>query len=298
MRILLLGKDGQLGWELQRSLAPLGEVCALSRKTLDLEDLNAISHCVRDHRPNLVVNAAAYTAVDMAESEPWKAQAINAEAAGMLAEESRRLNAWLVHYSTDYVFDGMKPTPYVETDMKNPLSVYGKTKCEGEEQIRRINPKHVIFRTSWVYATRGHNFLRTIIRLAKQKEVLQVVADQYGAPTSAELIADVTALAWHYLTRSCSREALAGTYHLTATGSTSWYQYAEYVLALVRAQGVTLKAEEVQPISTEAYPVRATRPRNSRLDINKVSETFGLQLPGWQCHIERAVNSFVGELMQ
>ena len=298
MRILLLGKDGQLGWELQRSLSPLGEVCALGRKTLDLEDVNAISCCVRDHRPELVVNAAAYTEVDKAESEPWKAHAINAEATAVLAEESARLNAWLLHYSTDYVFDGTKHTPYAETDVTNPLSVYGKTKCEGEIEIRRVNPKHLIFRTSWVYAARRHNFPRTIIRLAKEKETLQVVADQFGAPTSAELIADVIALALHHHAGLSFSDGLAGTYHLAPAGSTTWYEYAEYVLALVRAGGVALKAEEVRPISTDAYPVPAIRPRNSRLDITKISKTFGLRLPHWQCHIERAVNSFIGEVMQ
>jgi dTDP-4-dehydrorhamnose reductase len=298
MKILLLGKDGQLGWELQRSLSPLGEVCAVGRKTLDLEDVNAISCCLRDHRPDVVVNAAAYTAVDKAESEPWKAHAINAEAAAVLAEESARLNAWLLHYSTDYVFDGTKSTPYAETDVTNPLSVYGKTKCEGEIEIRRVNPKHLIFRTSWVYAARRHNFPRTIIRLAKEKATLQVVADQHGAPTSAELIADVTALALHQHAALGFSDRLSGTYHLTPAGSTTWHEYAEYVLAIVRARGITLKTEELRPISTDAYRLPATRPRNCRLDITKVSKTFNLKLPHWQCHIERAVNSFIGEVMQ
>jgi dTDP-4-dehydrorhamnose reductase len=298
MRILLIGREGQVGWELQRSLSPIGEVCGLGRKALDLEDVNAICSCVRDYRPEVIVNAAAYTAVDKAESEPWKAHAINAEAAAVLAHVSAAVNAWLVHYSTDYVFDGMKDTPYAETDGTNPLSVYGKTKCEGEMQIRRANPKHLIFRTSWVYAARGNNFPRTIIRLAKQKETLQVVADQYGAPTSAEFIADVTALALHHLTGTGFSDGVAGTYHLTAGGSTTWYEYAEYVLALVRAQGISLRAEEVQPISTDAYPVAAIRPRNSRLDTTKVSRTFSLQFPHWKYHIERVVNSFVGEVMQ
>ena len=298
MRILLIGREGQVGWELQRSLSPIGEVCGLGRKALDLEDVNAICSCVRDYRPEVIVNAAAYTAVDKAESEPWKAHAINAEAAAVLAHVSAAVNAWLVHYSTDYVFDGMKDTPYAETDGTNPLSVYGKTKCEGEMQIRRANPKHLIFRTSWVYAARGNNFPRTIIRLAKQKETLQVVADQYGAPTSAEFIADVTALALHHLTGTGFSDGVAGTYHLTAGGSTTWYEYAEYVLALVRAQGISLRAEEVQPISTDAYPVAAIRPRNSRLDTTKVSRTFSLQFPHWKYHIERVVNSFAGEVMQ
>lgn len=290
MKILLLGKDGQVGWELQRSLAALGEVHALGRKQVDLADADALRGCVRQCQPDLIVNAAAYTAVDKAETDIELARAINAVAAGVLAEEARKGAAWLVHYSTDYVFDGTKGAPYVEDDATAPLSVYGATKCAGEELVRASGARHLILRTSWVYAARGGNFAKTMLRLAKDREQLNVIADQHGAPTSAELIADATALALYRLTGyGAAGNELAGTYHLTAAGATTWHAYAQYVLELALEHGLSLKAgpADVHPIATEAYPLPAARPRNSRLDTSKFSTAFHLQLPDWRYHVRR-----------
>jgi len=291
MKILLLGKDGQVGWELQRSLAPLGELLAFGRGEADLENLDGLRHLVVHHRPDVIVNAAAYTAVDKAESEPDKARAINALAVGVLARLADAGGAWLIHYSTDYVFDGGKPAPYLEDDTTGPLSVYGSTKLEGEQLIRQSAVRHLIFRTSWVYAARGGNFPKTMLRLARDKESLSVVDDQHGAPTSAALIADVTALALYRIGQVPDADRLAGTYHLAAGGTTSWCGYAKYVLELAHAAGGKLKAgpNEVQPISTEAYPLPAKRPKNSRLDTTKLASAFGLRLPHWQYHVRRLV---------
>jgi dTDP-4-dehydrorhamnose reductase len=297
MKILLLGKDGQVGWELQRSLAPLGELLAFGRSEADLENLDGLQRLIEHHRPNVIVNAAAYTAVDKAESEPDKARAINALAAGMLAQLADASDAWLIHYSTDYVFDGDKPTPYLETDTTGPLSVYGSTKLEGEQLIRQSAARHLIFRTSWVYAARGGNFAKTMLRLARDKDSLSVVDDQYGAPTSAALIADITALALYRIGQAPDADQLTGTYHLAAGGTTSWCEYAKYVLELARAAGGKLKAgpNEVRPISTEAYPLPAKRPKNSRLDTTKLAGTFGLHLPKWQYHVRRLVDELAAQ---
>ena len=291
MKILLLGKNGQVGWELQRSLAPLGELIALAREEADLEDLNGLRQCIQQHKPDVIVNAGAYTAVDKAESEPEKAKRINAEAAGVMAEEAQKIQAWLIHYSTDYVFDGTKNTPYKVEDPTNPLSVYGKTKLEGEEQIRQHSPKHLIFRTSWVYAARGNNFAKTMLRLASEREALSVVADQIGAPTSAELIADVTALAIYRISTQQNAEALSGTYHLVASGETSWHGYAQYVLELAKEKGIALKVEpkNVQAINTEDYPTPAARPKNSRLNTQSLTDTFNIVLPDWRYHVKRMI---------
>lgn len=289
MKLLLLGKDGQVGWELQRALAPLGELIAVGRQEADLEDLEGLRQCIEQHQPDVIINAAAYTAVDKAEAEPARAQAINAEAVGVLAEAAKRSGAWLIHYSTDYVFDGAKSGFYQVDDATHPLSVYGKTKLAGEEQIHAHNPNHLIFRTSWVYAARGGNFAKTMLRLARERDQLRVVADQVGAPTSAELIADVTALAIYRLTNHQNPAQLSGTYHLVASGETSWHGYAQYVLQLAQAQGIALKVkpEEVQPIATEGYPTPAARPKNSRLDTHTLTTTFGLALPDWRYHVQR-----------
>ena len=291
MKILLLGKEGQVGWELQRSLSTVGDLVASEQHDLDLECPDDVRRWVRQHEPDIIVNAAAYTAVDQAESEPEKAHRINAEAVGVLAEEANRLNAWLVHYSTDYVFDGEKAAPYEEGDPTNPLSVYGRTKLEGEELIRDRHAKHMIFRTSWVFAARGKNFAKTILRLAKEREKLSVIADQHGAPTSAELVADVTALALHRAVQNGSHIDLAGTYHLVARGETSWHSYAQFVLTVARERGIMLKtaSEEVYPIQTEAYPLPAKRPRNSRLNVSKLTSTFGVHLPDWRNHVRRLI---------
>lgn len=292
MKILLLGKDGQVGWELQRSLSVLGEVRALGRQQLDLTDLEAVRRCVQDACPDVIVNAAAYTAVDQAESDAELVRRINADAVGVLAQEGRKCNAWLVHYSTDYVFDGTKDGPYVEADPTAPLSVYGASKCAGEQMIRESGVRHLILRTSWVFARRGANFAKTMLRLAQEREHLSVVADQHGAPTSAELIADATALAlYRTAEHGDAGQALAGTYHLTASGATSWHGYAQYVLELALEHGAILKASpaSVIPIAAEAYAQTATRPRNSRLDTRKFSAAFNLQLPDWRYHVQRLV---------
>ena len=294
MKILLLGKNGQVGWELQRSLAPLGEVTALDRYSTDfcgdLGNLAGLRETVQRLRPQVIVNAAAHTAVDKAESEPELARLINATAPGVLAQEAHQLGAWLVHYSTDYVFDGSGSQPWVETDTPAPLSVYGHTKLEGEQLIAQHCPKHLIFRTSWVYAARGGNFAKTMLRLARERERLTVIDDQWGAPTGAELIADVTAHAIRQvLQRPDGQPGAAGIYHLAASGQASWNLYAKHVLAqAVQAQpAIALVAKEVAPVPTSAFPTPANRPHNSRLNTAKLQSTFGLRLPPWQQGVDR-----------
>ena len=292
MKILLLGKDGQLGWELQRALAPLGELLAYGRSEADFADATSLRALVRDVAPDVIVNAAAYTAVDKAESDQPAAHACNAVAPGVLAEEAAVLGAWLVHYSTDYVFDGSKEGAWVETDAVNPLSVYGRTKYEGEERIRASGARHLILRTSWVFAARGGNFAKTMLRLAKERETLSVVADQHGAPTGAELLADATALALHRIAALVPEaHGLSGTYHVAASGSTTWHAYARHVLAQAQAHGAILKAgpESVQPIASSAFPTPAVRPVNSRMDCSKFRASFGLVLPDWRYHVNRMI---------
>ena len=294
MKILLLGKNGQVGWELQRSLAPLGEVTALDRYSTDfcgdLGNLAGLRETVQRLRPQVIVNAAAHTAVDKAESEPELARLINATAPGVLAQEAHQLGAWLVHYSTDYVFDGSGSQPWVETDTPAPLSVYGHTKLEGEQLIAQHCPKHLIFRTSWVYAARGGNFAKTMLRLARERERLTVIDDQWGAPTGAELIADVTAHAIRQVQqRPVGPHDEAGIYHLAASGHASWNSYAKHVLAqAAQAQpAIELVAKEVAPVPTSAFPTPANRPHNSRLNTAKLQTTFGLCLPPWQQGVDR-----------
>ena len=294
MKILLLGKNGQVGWELQRSLAPLGEVTALDRNSTDfcgdLGNLTGLRETVQRLRPQVIVNAAAHTAVDKAESEPELARLINATAPGVLAQEAHQLGAWLVHYSTDYVFDGSGSQPWVETDTPAPLSVYGNTKLEGEQLIAQHCPKHLIFRTSWVYAARGGNFAKTMLRLARERERLTVIDDQWGAPTGAELIADVTAHAIRQvLQRPAGPHGEAGIYHLAASGQASWNLYAKHVLAqAAQAQpAIELVAKEVAPVPTSTFPTPARRPRNSRLNTAKLQATFDLCLPSWPQGVDR-----------
>jgi dTDP-4-dehydrorhamnose reductase len=292
MKILLLGKDGQVGWELQRALAPLGELVAFDRHEADFTAPESLRSLVRTQRPDVIVNAAAYTAVDKAESDEAAARLVNAASPGVLAEEAAALGAWLVHYSTDYVFDGAKEGAWVETDATNPLSVYGRTKCEGEERIRASGARHLILRTSWVFAPRGGNFAKTMLRLAKERDALNVVADQHGAPTGAELLADVTALALHRISLlGADARTLSGTYHLAASGSTTWHAYAQHVLAQARGHGAVLKAgpEQVLPIAASAFPTPAVRPANSRLDSSKFCTSFGLVLPDWRVHVNRLI---------
>ncbi|QJQ19695.1 dTDP-4-dehydrorhamnose reductase [Pseudomonas sp. SK] len=297
MKILLLGKNGQVGWELQRALAPLGELIALDRQGEsglcgDLANLEGLAATVRSLAPDVIVNAAAYTAVDKAESEPALAARINAEAPGVLAREAAKLGAWLIHYSTDYVFDGSGQRQWQEDAPSAPLSVYGRTKREGELAIQASGAAAVVLRTSWVYAARGQNFAKTMLRLSAERDVLKVVADQFGAPTGAELIADVTAHILHRLFRAHDASRLAGTYHLAAAGETSWHGYAQFVLAHARRSGVALKvsAEQLVAISTEDYPLPALRPRNSRLALAKLEETFNLKMPPWQQGVQRMLD--------
>ena len=297
MKILLLGKDGQLGWELQRALAPLGEMVACGHGEADLENLDALRKRVRHESPQIVVNAAAYTAVDKAESEPERAHRINAAAVGLLAEECKRLNAWLIHYSTDYVYDGTKAVFYTEDDAPNPASVYGQTKLQGEQAIRGSGCHHLIFRTSWVYAALGANFAKTMLRLAKERDELKVVSDQHGAPTSAELIADVTALCLYRVQNDPLLAGTAsGTYHLVAAGETSWHGYAQYLIAEGNRLNMSLRitADKILPITTSDYPLPAKRPANSRLSTEKLQKTFGVVLPDWKVGVARLVREIVG----
>ncbi len=292
MKILLLGKDGQVGWELQRALAPLGELRALGRAEADFTDPESLRAVVRAFGPDVIVNAAAYTAVDKAEADAATAHNVNAVSPGVLAEEAAAGNAWLVHYSTDYVFDGTKEGAWVETDAVNPLSVYGRTKYDGEQRIAATGARHLILRTSWVFAPRGGNFAKTMLRLAKERETLNVVADQHGAPTGAELLADVTALALHRIAvPGTDAQHLSGVYHLAAAGSTTWHAYAQHVLAQAQSHGAELKAgpDAVQPIAASAFPTPAARPANSRLDCSKFSASFGVHLPDWRHHVNRLI---------
>ena len=291
MKILLLGKNGQVGWELQRSLAPLGDVIALDRTGQDglcgdLYDLQGLASTVGAVQPQVIVNAAAYTAVDKAESEPELAHRINTEAPATLARQAQALGALVVHYSTDYVFDGSGHQPWSEEAATGPLSVYGATKLAGEQAIAATGCPHLILRTSWVYAARGGNFARTMLRLAQERERLTVIDDQWGAPTGAELIADVTA---HAVAQTRQQPAKAGIYHLTAAGETTWFSYAKYVLALAGQpqKAIKIKATELLPIPTSAYPTPARRPHNSRLDTRKLQTRFGLALPPWQHGVSR-----------
>ncbi|MBI1423183.1 MAG: dTDP-4-dehydrorhamnose reductase [Gammaproteobacteria bacterium] len=297
MKILLLGKDGQVGWELQRALAPLGELVACGRREADLEQPDSLRKLIHNVAPQIVVNAAAYTAVDRAETEGKRARNINTDALNVLAEEMKKHNGWLIHYSTDYVFDGSKKGAYLETDVTSPLSVYGESKRDGELAITASNCQHLIFRSSWVFAVRGSNFIKTILRLAKEREELSVINDQYGAPTGADLIADVTALVLYRLRCEQSfADKVSGIYHLTASGETSWYGYASYILeeAVRHNAKLGVTPEKVYPISTTDYPLPARRPANSRLNTQKIRDTFGLTLPSWQTHVKRTI----AELLQ
>jgi dTDP-4-dehydrorhamnose reductase len=292
MKILLLGKNGQVGWELQRSLAPLGEVIALDRNSTlcgDLSKLDTLAETIRSIKPNIIVNAAAHTAVDKAESEPELARTLNALAPAVLAEEAKRANAWLVHFSTDYVFDGSGDKPWLETDATSPLSVYGATKLEGEQLIQQSDCKHLIFRTSWVYGARGGNFAKTMLRLAQERDSLSVINDQVGAPTGADLLADVTA---HAIRVAHQRAEISGLYHLVAGGETSWHGYASFVIELARRAEMQIKVapEAIKPVPTSAFPTPAKRPHNSRMNTKKLRQTFDLHLPDWQSGVVRMLS--------
>ena len=289
MKILLLGKNGQVGWELQRSLSVLGELMALDRHSTPCGDLSQpqrLQETVRALRPDVIVNAAAHTAVDKAESEVDLARTLNATAPGMLAQAAAEVGAWLVHYSTDYVFDGSGEKPWAEGDATGPLGVYGQTKLEGEQAIAASGCRHLIFRTSWVYAARGGNFAKTMLRLAQERERLTVIDDQHGAPTGADLIADVTA---HAIRIVQQKPELAGLYHLVAGGETSWHGYASHAIACAREMRPDLgwKVAEIAPVPTSAFPTPARRPLNSRLNTEKLQLAFGLALPHWQRGVDR-----------
>jgi dTDP-4-dehydrorhamnose reductase len=298
LKILLLGKNGQVGWELQRSLAPLGQVLALDRHSTDfcgdLSHPERLAQTVHDWRPDVIVNAAAHTAVDKAESEPELARCLNATAPAALAQAAAAIGAWLVHYSTDYVFNGQGEQAWRESDATGPLSVYGQTKLEGEQAIVASGCKHLIFRTSWVYAARGGNFAKTMLRLAGERERLTVIDDQHGAPTGADLIADVTA---HALVIAMIDPAagLSGIYHLVAAGETSWHGYASHVIAQARQiqPVLTLKVTDIAPVPTSAFPTPAKRPLNSRLSTHKLQQAFGIVLPPWQ----QGVNRMLAEIL-
>ena len=290
MNILLLGCGGQVGWELQRSLAVLGRVTALDHDSRthcgDFANPQGVAETVRALRPQVIVNAAAHTAVDKAEGEPELARLLNASTPGVLAEEAARLKAWLIHYSTDYVFDGSGSTPWREDDAPAPLSVYGATKLEGEQLIRQSGCQHLILRTSWVYAARGGNFAKTMLRLGAERERLTVIDDQWGAPTGADLLADVTAHAIRHLQ---ARPQDGGLYHCAAGGEATWHSYAKYVFDQARqaSPAINLAVQEVAPVPTSSFPTPARRPHNSRLDTQKLQRTFGLTLPPWQQGVAR-----------
>ena len=296
MKILLLGKNGQVGWELQRSLSTLGEVVALDHFSAelcgDLTNPEGIADTIRAVKPHVVVNAAAHTAVDKAESERALAEQLNHESVAVIAEETAKLGALLVHYSTDYVFDGQGSHYRLEDETTGPLNVYGETKLAGEKAIEALNPRHLIFRTSWVYATRGANFAKTMLRLGAEKSTLSIINDQHGAPTGAEMLADCTAIA---IRQALHTPAVAGTYHLVASGETTWEDYARFVFEIARTHDVDLAIQEVKGVPTTEYPTPAKRPLNSRLSNEKFKHTFGAVLPDWRVGVERAVIEILGK---
>jgi len=293
MKILLLGKNGQVGWELQRSLAPLGELVALCSASQemcgDLTRFDDIRQTIKSVSPDVIVNASAYTAVDKAESDIENAEILNAHAPGMLAQEAKACNACLIHYSTDYVFNGKSNSPYSEIDLPDPLNVYGKTKLQGENNIIDSGCNHLIFRTSWVYGAHGNNFIKTILRLSQQRDKLSIVNDQIGSPTGAELIADVTA---HAVRAIQLRPELAGLYHLAARGHTSWYEFADFIMQ--NAENYFTKPRcQLTAIPSTDYPTPAKRPLNSRLNATKLEQTFGLNFPNWQNGVSRVLTELL-----
>ena len=298
MKILLLGKNGQVGWELQRSLAPLGEVLALDRHSTrycgDLSKPKELAQTVLAYKPDIIVNAAAHTAVDRAESEPDLARCLNTDAPAALAKAAAQVGAWLVHYSTDYVFDGSGSHERLEDEGTGPLSVYGQTKLDGEQAIAASGCKHFIFRTSWVYAARGGNFAKTMLRLAQERDKLTVINDQHGAPTGADLIADVTAHALRHV-QATQNATLSGVYHSVASGETTWHGYASHVIEEAKRISPALgwKVAEVAPVPTSAFPTPATRPLNSRLSTAKLQQVFGLVLPPWQQGVDRMLKEIL-----
>jgi len=278
--MLLVGKIGQVGWELRRTLGPLGRIIAVDYPEIDLTNGGSIQKWVRETSPSVVINAAAYTAVDKAETEVERCQLINGVAPGILAEEAKRANALLVHYSTDYVYEGTKRVPYVEDDVPNPLGAYGRSKLAGDRAVQQAGIPHLIFRLCWVYGARGQNFMLTMMRLAREREKLRVVQDQVGCPTWSRMIAETTALALKQVLKTTDRDSLSGVYHLAASGQTSWHGFAQAIVGLMPAEGK--KCGTVQPITTAEYPLPAKRPAFSVLSCEKLDRTFGLRLPDWE----------------
>jgi dTDP-4-dehydrorhamnose reductase len=295
-RILLLGRHGQVGTELADALKTLGDVTALGREQADFSQPASLRNVVASHRPDIIVNAAAYTAVDRAETDAALAQAVNADSPGVLAQAAHDIDALLVHYSTDYVFNGRKQSPYVEDDATDPQGVYGRSKRDGEAAVRASGARHLILRTSWVYAAHGNNFVRTMLRLARERETLRVVADQVGAPTGAATIADVTVQCLARLAdRTVDPTAASGTYHLTASGVTSWHGLATAVVEQARATlgADALAVHDVHAVTTAEYPLPAPRPANSRLCCDKLHDRFGVTLPAWQDGLARVVQQLL-----
>jgi len=295
MKILLTGKNGQVGYELQRSLAPLGELLAVDSTQCDLSDAASIRHLIRSVRPDVIVNPAAYTAVDKAESDSAAAEAVNARAPGVIGEEAARLGAWVVHFSTDYVFDGTKLEPYAECDTTNPQSVYGRSKRDGELALRVSGARHLILRTSWVVGAHGNNFTKTMLRLAAERDSLNVVADQLGVPTPAALLADLTAQLLCQAQRKGLDDFAFGLYHVAPAGETNWHEYACFVIEETIRAGRPLKLtpEKIKAITTAEYPAPARRPANSRLDTTRFRRTFGLALPSWQSGVQHVLQQIL-----
>lgn len=293
MKILLTGSNGQIGFELKNKLSALGEVIATDREELDLTNLNAIRTFIDQTRPDIIINPAAYTAVDKAESEPDLAYQINTLAPEVLAEKASELDIPLIHFSTDYVFDGLKKEAYVETDLTNPQSVYGKTKCEGEEKVR-THEKHIILRTSWVFGVHGNNFLKTMMRLIQEKESLNIVGDQWGSPASATMLADVTFKIVDTIIKNKNFNDY-GTYHVTSDGETNWHQYASLITSELIKLDIKIKSkpDQIHPILTSEYPTAAKRPLNSRLNTDKLKKTFMLELPHWESEVKRVLKEII-----
>jgi dTDP-4-dehydrorhamnose reductase len=288
MKILLIGKNGQVGWELRRTLAPLAEVVAVDYPEINLTDTPALRQLVAGTRPAMVVNAAAYTAVDKAETETELCRQINAVAPGVLAEEAKKIGALMVHYSTDYIFDGAKTSPYVETDAPNPLGAYGRTKLEGDRAVKASGADHLIFRLCWVYGARGQNFMLTMQRLAREREKLRVVGDQFGCPTWSRMIAETTALALKQVLAGADRSGFNGEYHLAASGQTNWHEFASRIIEWMPE--AERKCRAVEKIATAEYPTPARRPAYSVLDCGKLRKTFGLRLPDWEASLRQVLD--------
>ncbi|WP_047682692.1 MULTISPECIES: dTDP-4-dehydrorhamnose reductase [Xenorhabdus] len=296
MHILLFGKNGQVGWELQRALAPLGKVTALDFTSNDycgdFSNPEGVAKAVQLLKPDVIVNAAAHTAVDKAESERELAELLNFRSVEAIAKEAQKLGTWLVHYSTDYVFNGSGEKPWHENDIPAPLNVYGETKLAGEIAVQTHCKKHLIFRTSWVYAARGANFAKTMLKLGKERETLSIINDQFGAPTGAELLADCTA---HAIRVTQQKPELAGLYHLIASGETTWFKYAQYIFEQAQKTGAELAIKEIKPIPASAFPTPAQRPHNSRLNTDKFQQSFDLILPDWKIGVDRMLTEILGQ---